>query len=107
METYFSEARGPYRRPIVCHDYEAPIDIFDRHLYEKGACVLHMLRTTLGDAVFFRGVELYLERHDKGVVEPRHLMRALEEVSGRSLDRFFEQWVFRAGHPELDVKIEH
>jgi aminopeptidase N len=34
-------------------------------------------------------------------------MRALEEVSGRGLEQFFEQWVYRAGHPDLEVKIEH
>jgi aminopeptidase N len=107
MEAYMAEAHGRYKRPIVCQDYEAPIDIFDRHLYEKGACVLHMLRRELGDALFFKGVGGYLRRHAKGVVETRDLMRALEDVSGRSLERFFEQWVFRAGHPELEVKVEH
>jgi aminopeptidase N len=107
MDAYFGEAHGRYRRPIVCQDYEAPIDIFDRHLYEKGGAVLHLLRRELGDALFWKGVSTYLKRHQKGVVETRDLMRALEEVSGRSLERFFEQWVFRAGHPELDVKIEH
>jgi aminopeptidase N len=106
-EAYFGEARGRYKRSIVCQDYEAPIDIFDRHLYEKGACVLHMLRRELGDALFFGGVRLYLTRHQKGVVETRDLMRALEEVSGRGLERFFEQWVYRPGHPELEVKVEH
>ncbi len=106
-EAYFGEARGRYKRPIVCQDYEAPIDIFDRHLYEKGACVLHMLRRELGDALFFGGVRAYLTRHRKSVVETRDLMRALEEVSGRSLERFFEQWVYRPGHPELEIKIEH
>ncbi len=107
MEAYFGEAHGRYRRPIVCQDYEAPIDIFDRHLYEKGGAVLHLLRRELGDELFWKGVSAYLKRHQKGVVETRDLMRALEEVSGRSLERFFEQWIFRAGHPELDVKIEH
>lgn len=106
MEMYLLEAKGRYRRPIVCQDYEVPIDLFDRHLYEKGACVLHLLRRELSDEVFWRGVKLYLTRHAKGVVETRDLMRALEEVSGKSLERFFEQWVFRAGHAELDVKIE-
>ena len=106
-ESYFGEARGRYKRPIVCQDYEAPIDIFDRHLYEKGACVLHMLRRELGDALFFGGLKDYLTRHRGSVVETRDLMRALEERSGRSLERFFEQWVYRPGHPELEVKIEH
>jgi aminopeptidase N len=106
MGSYFGEAHGRYKRAIVCQDYEAPIDIFDRHLYEKGCTVLHMLRRELGDTLFWLGVKTYLTRHSKGVVETRDLLRAMEEVSGRSLERFFEQWVFRAGHPELDVKID-
>ncbi len=105
FDAYVTEAHGRYKRPIVCQDYDAPIDIFDRHLYEKGGLVLHALRTELGDEVFWKGVGVYLRRHAKGVVETKDLQRALEEVSGHALDRFFEQWVFRAGHPELSVKV--
>ncbi len=107
MATYLGEAQGRYRRPIVCQDYEAPIDIFDRHLYEKGACVLHLLRRELGDAAFWSGVSMYLKRHAKGLVETRDLMRALEEASGKSLERFFDQWVFRAGHPDVEVGLSY
>ena len=107
QDGYLAEAHGRYIRPIVCHDYEAPIDIFDRHLYEKGGLVLHVLRRTLGDAAFWGGVKEYLRRHAFGVVETRDLSRALEDVSGRSLQRFFEQWVFKAGHPELEVKVTY
>lgn len=107
FEMYAGEAHGRYKRPIVCQDYEAPIDIFDRHLYEKGGLVLHALRAELGDDAFWKGVGTYLRRHAKSVVETRDLQRALEDVSGRSLERFFEQWVFRAGHPELSVKVQH
>ncbi len=104
LDTYLSEAGGRYQRPIVCRDYAEPIDLFDRHLYEKGGLVLHMLRRELTDALFFQGVERYLKRHAFGIVETNDLMRALEEVSGRSLERFFDQWVYRPGHPELSVK---
>src|SRR5262249_12798765 len=107
MEGYLQEARARYRRPIVCQDYESPIDIFDRHLYEKGACVLHLLRRELGDELFWKGVRTYLSRHAKGVVETRDLERALEDVSGKSLERFFEQWVYRAGHAELEISLSH
>ena len=106
MAMYLSEAQGRYRRPIVCQDWESPIDIFDRHLYEKGACVLHLLRRELGDDTFWSGVSTYLKRHARGIVETRDLMRALEESSGKSLERFFEQWVFRAGHPDVEVKVD-
>ena len=92
-------------RPIVCRDYEEPIDLFDRHLYEKGGLVLHMLRRELGDPTFWAGVKLYLKRHGNGLAETNDLVRALEDVSGRSLERFFDQWVFRPGHPTLKVQV--
>jgi aminopeptidase N len=107
MDTYLSEAGGRYQRPIVCRDYAEPIDLFDRHLYEKGGLVLHMLRRELTDALFFQGVERYLKRHAFGIVETNDLMRAFEEVSGRSLERFFDHWVYRPGHPELSVKVSY
>jgi aminopeptidase N len=105
LSSYLAEADGRYRRAIVCRDYELPIDLFDRHLYEKGGLVLHLLRRELGDGIFWRGVKLYLERNAYGIVETRDLERALEEVSGRSLEQFFDQWVYRPGHPALKVKV--
>ncbi|MBV8489250.1 MAG: M1 family metallopeptidase, partial [Candidatus Eremiobacteraeota bacterium] len=44
VETYLEEDADRYRRPIVYNNYRNPIEIFDRHLYQKGAAVLHMLR---------------------------------------------------------------
>jgi len=105
LEAYVGEAHGRYRRPIVCQDYDAPLDLFDRHLYEKGGLVLHALRAEVGTPLFWRGVSAYLTSHAHGVVETRDLQRAMEEVSGRSLGRSFEQWVFKPGHPEMDVEI--
>ncbi|HYQ00497.1 MAG TPA: M1 family aminopeptidase [Polyangiaceae bacterium] len=104
-DTYLHEASARYSRPIVCRDYAEPIDLFDRHLYEKGGLVLHMLRRELGDEVFWTGVRNYLQGHAYSVVETNDLQRALEKVSGRSLERFFDSWVYRPGHPELKVKV--
>ncbi len=105
LESYAAEAHGRYRRPIVCQDYDAPLDLFDRHLYEKGGLVLHALRAELGDALFWKGVHRYLTTHARGLVETRDLQRAMESVSGRTLGRFFEQWVYKPGHPEVDVDL--
>jgi aminopeptidase N len=105
VSAYLGEANGRYQRPIVCRDYEEPIDLFDRHLYEKGALVLHMLRRELGDDLFWKGVRLYLGQHGGRIVETNDLQRAFEEVSGRSFEQFFDQWVFRPGHPVLKVQI--
>jgi aminopeptidase N len=102
LEGYLDEA-SEYQRPIVCRQFEEPIDLFDRHLYEKGGRVLHMLRHELGDGVFWRAIRLYAERHGKGSVETRDLARAVEEAAGRNLDRFFHQWTQFPGHPELEL----
>jgi aminopeptidase N len=107
LHTYTSESHGRYRRPIVCRDFDAPLDLFDRHLYEKGGLVLHALRVELGDEAFWRGVRLYLARVGGGVAETRDLERALEDASGRSLGKHFEQWVHKPGHPELEVTLGH
>jgi aminopeptidase N len=105
LAAYLGEASGRYRRPIVCHEYDAPLDLFDRHLYEKGGLVLHLLWAELGADVFWRGVGAYLKAHAYGLVETRDLQRALEDASGKSLGRMFEQWVHRPGHPEVDVAL--
>ncbi|HWE28446.1 MAG TPA: HEAT repeat domain-containing protein, partial [Polyangia bacterium] len=93
-----------YRRPIVTNVYHEPIDIFDRHLYEKGSCVLHMLRTELGDERFWKAIRHYIAKHAGKSVETRDLARAVDEATGWNADRFFEQWVFKAGFPELKVE---
>lgn len=102
LDHYLHEA-NEYQRSIVCRHYRDPIEIFDGHLYEKGGRVLHMLRHLVGDAAFFEALAAYGQRHAGGTVETRDLVRVFEEVTGRSLDRFFDQWVLRPGHPDLRV----
>jgi aminopeptidase N len=107
LDIYLAEDASHYRRPIVCRDYDAPIELFDRHLYQKGGLVLHHLRRAIGDDAFWGGVHNYLARHALGIVESRDFQRALEETSGRSLDRIFDLYVHGAGHPDFEVTIEH
>jgi aminopeptidase N len=104
-ESYLAES-GRYQRPIVCRQYEEPIDLFDSHLYEKGGRVLHMLQHELGEESFWRSLALYAERHAHRSVETRDLARAVEEASGRNVDRFFDQWVASPGHVELEASWE-
>jgi aminopeptidase N len=92
-----------YRRPIVSNVYRDPINIFDRHLYEKGSVVLHMLRALLGDDQFFRAIQRYTREHQDQTVITQDLADAIEAETGRQLGWFFEQWVFRPGHPKLKV----
>ncbi|HEY2730829.1 MAG TPA: M1 family metallopeptidase [Polyangia bacterium] len=104
-EGYLAEA-GRYQRPVVCRQYEEPIHLFDAHLYDKGGRVLHMLRSALGDGIFWRVLRHYVGKHARGSVETRDLARAIEEVSGRSFDEFLDRWIARPGHPELECAWE-
>ncbi|MBL8615501.1 MAG: HEAT repeat domain-containing protein [Deltaproteobacteria bacterium] len=103
LDEYLDEAESRYQRSIIHRGYRAPIDLFDRHLYEKGALVLQTLCHTLGADTFWAGVTRYLTAHAGGVVHTRDLQVALEEVSGRDLSRFFEAFVLGAGHPVVKV----
>ncbi len=104
-EEYFDEASKRYRRAIVTNVYKHPDDLFDRHTYEKGACVLHMLRSLVGDGIFRRAVKNYVAKFANGNAETDDFRRCVEEVSGQSLQQFFEQWLLRPGHPELKVEF--
>lgn len=93
-----------YRRPVVYHVYyNQGMELFDGHLYNKGGWVLHMLRHQLGEAAFRRGIKTYLERYRTREVITADLERTLEEVTGRSLARFFQQWIYSGGYPAFEV----
>ncbi len=92
-----------YRRPIVANVYNEPIDVFDRHLYEKGSLVLYMLRHLLGDHRFFRSIRRYVATNQDKNVVTHDLVEAIAEETGRNMDWFFDQWVYRPGHPKLKV----
>lgn len=105
LERYLDEDRRRYRRPIVYNRYRDPIELFDRHLYQKGAAVLHMLRGELGDARFFRSIARYVAQNAQRNVETIDLIRAIEEATGRNVRGFFDRWVFGLGHPELEYRV--
>ncbi|MBI2765280.1 MAG: HEAT repeat domain-containing protein [Chloroflexi bacterium] len=92
-----------YRRPIVTNIFNAPLDIFDRHLYEKGSVVIHMLRGLLGDSLFFRSIQRYCCDNQERSVVTHDLAVAIEAETGRNLEWFFDQWVFKPGHPNFKV----
>ncbi len=103
LSHYFEEDATRYRRPIVCNRFRDPIELFDRHLYEKGAAVLHMLRRDLGEARFWRSIRHYVAQNAQRNVETIDLVRAIEESTGRNMRGFFDRWVMKAGHPELKI----
>ena len=88
---------------IVRRDFGNPEEQFGFHAYPKGSWILHMLRSQLGEDLYRRCVKTYLERHAFGNVTTEDLNKVIEELSGRSFDQFFNQYVYHAHHPELAV----
>ncbi len=107
LDSYLEEVGSRYARPIVTRKYDLPIDLFDRHLYEKGALVLHEIRRRLGDEAFFAAIAHYVRKHRGGTVETHDLARAIEESTGRNLDSLFDQYVHSPGHPCLKVEVRY
>ncbi|MBN9386986.1 MAG: HEAT repeat domain-containing protein [Chloroflexi bacterium] len=105
-QAYFSEDKNRYRRPLVAYTFNQPIDLFDRHLYEKGSLVLHMIRYLLGEAGWWKAINHYVTKHRGQNVISADFERAIEEATGRNLQYFFEQWVYKAGYPTFQLKNE-
>lgn len=92
---------------VIVDDTTSVDRIFDGRLsYAKGAYVLHMLRNTLGEEIFFIGLRTYLEtpglKH--GFSQTSDFQEIMENVSGVNLDTFFNQWVYGEGYPNIDIE---
>ncbi len=101
VQGYLAESRR-YKHPLATRLYSGPDDMYDNHSYLKGGLVLHTLRRFLGDEAFFRGLRHYLTKFRNSPADSHDLCSALTEEIGINLEPFFDQWVFKPGHPVLD-----
>lgn len=101
--SYLEEDTSRYRRPIVTHVYREAIELYDRHLYEKGACVYHMIRSILGEDLFGKAIQTFVRDNAHKTVETVDLLRAIEKATGYNLLFLFDQYVYRGGHPDYKV----
>lgn len=94
------------RHPLYNLRAERVSELFDNAstTYHKGGAILHTLREQTGAEAFWRGVNIYLNRHKFGSVESTDLRKAMEEASGEDLGWFFDQWVYSGGHPKLMIR---
>ncbi|MHC4370479.1 MAG: M1 family metallopeptidase, partial [Planctomycetota bacterium] len=93
-------------KPIVYREYRHAGEQFDYRTYSKAGWVLHMLRTELGADMFRKCVKTYLERHALDCVVTDDFRSVIEEFTGRSFDRFFDQWIYHGRHPDLKVSYK-
>jgi len=88
---------------LVRFHYADKEDMFDVVTYQKGGCILNMLRNYLGEDAFFAGLNYYLRQNALGNGEGQQLRLAMEKVSGQDLNWFFNQWYYGAGNPDLKI----
>lgn len=103
MDAYLKEAKDEYIRPIVTKKFLHPDDLFDSHSYQKGACVLHMLRNLIGNDCFKESIKQYLIKFKDKNADTNDFKNCVEEVCKRNFEKFFDQWIFSEGHPELEI----
>jgi aminopeptidase N len=88
--------------PIVDRHFDDSTE-YDGNVYNKSGWVLRMLREKLGDDDFFRSLHNYLETNRGQNVVTADLQKAIEQTTSINVDRFFHQWIYRAGAPEFEV----
>jgi len=93
-------------KDLVRFHYDDKEDVFDVVTYQKGGRILNMLRNYLGDAAFFKGLNIYLKTNQFKNGEAQQLRLAEEEASGLDLNWFFNQWYYGAGHPVLNISYK-
>ncbi|HCV95238.1 MAG TPA: aminopeptidase [Stenotrophomonas sp.] len=87
------QAKGADHALVYAH-WDAPSADDRAVVYRKGAYVLHLLRVELGEAAFWRGLREYTVANDGRAVVTADFQRAMEKAAGRSLQPFFQAWVY-------------
>ena len=99
----FAEDASPLAHPIRPSSYIEISNFYTTTIYEKGAEVVGMYRTLLGDEKFRRGTDLYFDRHDGQAATTDDFMRAMSDAGGIDLKQF-GRWYEQAGTPKLRVE---
>ncbi len=105
FELYLKTAKDD-EPPLLRNFYQKPGDVFDRISYQKGATILYMLRKQIGEKVFSAAMKKYLESHAFQSAELEDWRQSLEEVTGKDMSLFFDQWYYSSGVAKLSMTLE-
>lgn len=106
IAAYLSEPSNAENN-LVRFSYNSVIEMFDQVSYQKGGAILNMLRNYVGDSAFFKSINLYLTNNKFKSAEATNLRLAFEEVTGKDLNWFWNQWYYGSGHPKLDISYKY
>ena len=98
----FPEDAGPLAHPVQPKEYVEINNFYTTTVYEKGAEIIRMLQTLLGEAGFKKGMQIYFDRHDGQAVTIEDLLNAMSEANDYDLKQF-RRWYDQAGTPHLTI----
>ena len=107
LDRYLNYAKESNDDPIIQFNYKNADAMFNSITYQKGALVLNLLRSVLGDQAFFQALKNYLTANAFENAEIDDLRRACENVSGKDLRPFFNQWFLKGGHPSIEIRYDY
>ena len=96
----FPEDAGPLAHPVRPESYQKIDNFYTATIYEKGAEVIRMMKTLIGDEAFDRGIQLYFNRHDGQACTVEQWLACFTEASGQDLTHF-AKWYAQAGTPHV------
>jgi len=99
----FAEDAGPMSHPIQPSSYVEINNFYTVTVYNKGAEVIRMIHTLLGEEGFRKGTDLYFKRHDGQAVTTDDFVAAMQDANEGSDLSQFKRWYHQAGTPELEV----
>jgi aminopeptidase N len=106
LKNYLSDSAYA-KLDLVRFHYENREDVFDRVSYDKGGCILDMLRYYVGDSAFYKSLNLYLTRYKFKSASAQELRLAFEEVTGQDLNWYWNQWYYGSGHPKFSIDYQY
>ena len=106
LNQQFPEDAGPLAHPVRPTSYFEINNFYTATVYEKGAEVIRMLKTLIGDNNFRKGMDLYFKRHDGDAATVEDFLQVMKDASGVDLKQFM-RWYTQAGTPELTVATKY
>ncbi|SHH75190.1 aminopeptidase N [Cognatishimia maritima] len=101
----FPEDQGPLSHPVRPEEFQEINNFYTATVYEKGAEVIGMLKTLVGDEAYYQALDLYFERHDGDAATIEDWIKVFEDCTGRDLTQF-KRWYSQSGTPKVSVREE-
>ncbi|MFT6091179.1 aminopeptidase N [Sulfitobacter sp.] len=98
----FPEDQGPLAHPVRPASFQEINNFYTATVYEKGAEVIGMLKSLVGDQAYSDALDLYFDRHDGQACTIEDWLKVFEDTTGRDLTQF-KRWYSQAGTPRLSV----